>query len=170
MSRDTRRLSVRDLVILALMGALMMGTKVALALLPNVHLIAVLIILTVLVFGRRAFYSVFVYILLEGLIYGFGIWFVSYLYVWPLLTAVALLMRRNRSWLLWAVVAALHGLLFGALTAIPYIFISGVSGAAAYWISGIPYDCIHAGSNFVLTLVLLKPLYSIVSRFAGKKT
>lgn len=169
-SKRQGRLSVRDLVLLALIGALMFGSKVVLAFLPNVHLNALFILLAVLLFGKRAFYSVFVYVMLEGLIYGFGIWFISYLYAWPLLTLVALAMRNNRSWLLWAVVAAGHGLIFGALCSIPYIFIQGVPGAIAWWISGLPFDCIHAGSNFVIVLVLLKPLYEITGKLVAKKT
>ena len=163
------KLSIRELVLLALIGALMFGSKIVLAFLPNVHLNALFILLAVLLFGRRAFYSVFVYVMLEGLIYGFGLWFVSYLYAWPLLCLAALLMRDNRSWLLWAVVAAAHGLIFGALCAIPYIFIQGVPGAITWWISGLPYDCIHAGSNFVIVLILLKPLYAITGKLVAKK-
>ena len=163
------RLSVRELVLLALLGALMFGSKVVLAAVPNVHLNALFILLAVLLFGSRAFYSVFVYVLLEGLVYGFGLWFISYLYAWPLLCLVALPMRNNRSWLLWAVVAAAHGLIFGALCSIPYIFIQGVPGAITWWISGLPFDCIHAAANFVVVLVLLKPLYEITKKLLDQK-
>lgn len=170
MSPDRRgsRLSARDLVLLALLSALMIGSKIALVALPNVHMSAVFILLAVLLFGKRALYSVFVYVLLEGIIYGFGVWFITYLYAWPLLALAALPLRSNRSWLLWAVIAATHGLIFGLLCAIPYIFIMGFPGAVAWWIGGLPYDCLHAASNFVLTLVLLKPLYRICSKVLGQ--
>ena len=79
-SKRSSKLSVRELVLLALLGALMFGSKVVLSAIPNVHLNALFILLAVLLFGRRALYSVFVYVLLEGLVYGFGIWFISYLY------------------------------------------------------------------------------------------
>lgn len=170
MSPDRRgsRLSARDLVLLALLSALMIGSKIALVALPNVHMSAVFILLAVLLFGKRSLYSVFVYVLLEGIIYGFGVWFITYLYAWPLLALAALPLRSNRSWLLWAVIAATHGLIFGLLCAIPYIFIMGVPGAITWWIGGLPYDCLHAASNFVLTLVLLKPLYRICSKVLGQ--
>ena len=168
-SKRASRLSVRELVLLALLGALMFGSKVVLSAIPNVHLNALFILLAVLLFGRRAFYSVFVYVLLEGLVYGFGVWFISYLYAWPLLCLAALPLRNNRSWLLWAVLAAAHGLIFGALCTIPYIFIQGLPGAIAWWISGLPFDCIHAGSNFILVLVLLKPLYNTTQKLLDRK-
>lgn len=140
------------------MGALMYALQAALASIPNIHVTAVLIIVTSCTFGWRAMYSVCIFVLLEGLTYGFGIWWVSYLYAWPLLAAVAVLMRKNDSALIWAVAAALHGLCFGALCAIPYFFAGGPAMAFSYWVSGVPFDLAHCAGNFVLTLVLYKPL------------
>lgn len=156
MSSD--RLSVKELCALALMGALMEGTKLALAALPNIHLNAVIIVLAAVFFGWKAMYAVGVYVLLEGLIFGFGIWWVSYLYAWPLFCAVCVLLRKNDSALIWAVVAAVHGLLFGALCSLPYFFIGGWKMALSYWVGGISFDLAHGGGNFVLTLLLYKPL------------
>lgn len=151
-------MTARKLCGLALMSALMVGTQVAMASIPNVHLVAVLVILAVIAYGGYAFYSVAVFVLLEGVIYGFGIWWFFYLYAWPLYTLVVLLMRHNKSRLVWACVAGLFGLLFGALSAIPYLFISGTEAAIAYWVSGIPFDVAHGLSNFVLTFILVPPL------------
>lgn len=152
------KLSARDVCALALLAALMEGTKLALASLPNIHINAVLIILAAVFFGWKAMYTVGVYVMLEGLIFGFGIWWVSYLYVWPLLCAVCVLMRKNDSALIWAVVAAIHGLLFGALCSLPYFFIGGWSMVFSYWVGGITFDLAHCAGNFVLTLALYKPL------------
>ena len=157
-----RRLSTRELVLLALMGGIMMGGKLAMAAIPNVSPVALFIILSVLVFGVRAFYPVFVYITLEFLVYGFGLWSVSYLYAWPLLTAVCLLLRKNSSYLLWAIVAAVFGLCFGALCAIPYLFIGGWAMAFSYWVSGIPYDLLHCAGNLITVGLLLKPLHRLL--------
>lgn len=140
------------------MGALMFVLKVALASLPNVHLGAVLIVLTAVLFGWRSMYSIAIYVLLEGLVYGFSVWWISYLYAWPLLGAVCVLMRKNDSAFIWAVVTGIFGLSFGALCAIPYFFIGGWEMALSYWVGGIPFDLMHCAGNFVLTLVLFKPL------------
>lgn len=160
------RLPVRKLTVLALMGALMFVSQVVMSFIPNVHLVALFVILTCLVFGWEAFYSIILFILLEGITYGFGIWWFSYLYVWPVLVILVNLLRKNDSVIFWAVVAAVHGLFFGALCAIPYFFMGGVGMAFSYWISGIPFDVAHCISNFLITLILLKPLKNVVSRFA----
>lgn len=155
----TDKLSLRDMCFLALMGALMLASQVAMAALPNIHIVALLIIITTLCFSWRA-----LFVLLEGLIYGFGIWWISYLYAWPLLVPIVIFFRKSDSALLWAVIAGAHGLFFGAMTAIPYLFISGREAAVSYWISGIPFDLLHCAGNFAVTLILLNPLLKLTRK------
>ena len=160
------KLSVRELCMLAFFAALMFSVKTALASIPNVNLNALLIILAAVYFGWRALYAVGVYILLEGLIFGFSIWWFSYLYIWPLLVVLVMLFRENDSPLLWAILAGVYGLLFGPLMYIGYFAVlGGWRGYAAMWIAGIPYDLIHAVSNFLTVLSLFKPLSRIMDHF-----
>ena len=159
------KLSVRELCILAFFAALMFSVKTVLASIPNVNLNALLIILVTVYFGWRALYAVGVYILLEGADI-FSIWWFSYLYIWPVLVVLAMLFRRNESALVWAVLAGVYGLLFGPLMYIGYFaIVGGWRSYAAMWIAGIPYDLIHAVSNFLTVLVLFKPLSKIMDHF-----
>ena len=153
---------------LALMGAFMVASQVALAALPNIHIVALLIIITTLCFSWRALFSVAIFVMLEGLIFGFGIWWISYIYIWALLVPVVILFRNNESAIIWAVIAGMHGLFFGALTAIPYLFIGGWNMAVSYWIAGIPFDLVHCAGNFVVTLVLIKPLTKLIKTLTKK--
>lgn len=66
-------------------------------------------------------------------------------------------------------VAGLFGLCFGALCSIPYIFIGGWAMAFSYWISGLPFDLVHCAGNFVLTLVLYKPLHRAMAAVLTKE-
>ena len=160
----TDKLSLRDMCFLALMGALMLASQVAMAALPNIHIVALLIIITTLCFSWRALFSVALFVLLEGLIYGFGIWWISYLYAWPLLVPIVIFFRKNDSALFWAVIAGAHGLFFGAMTAIPYLFIGGWEAAVSYWISGTPFDLLYCAGYFVVTLILLNPLLKLTRK------
>lgn len=162
------KLSIKDISALSIMGALIFAAKIALAALPNISLNALLIILTAVFFGWKALYAVSVYIMLEGLVFGFGPWWLCYWYLWPTLAAIAVLMRKNSSALIWAVAAAAFGLCFGALCSIPYLFIGGWAMALSYWVSGIPFDLMHCGGNFVTTLVLYKPLYRAMNAILNK--
>ena len=147
------------------MAALIFGTKVALASLPNINLNAVLIILTVVFFGWKSLYTVYVYVLLEGLIFGFSVWWFGYLYVWAILVVVAMLFRKNDSALLWAVIAGIYGLLFGPLMYLEWFAINGGWEAFfAMWVAGIPYDLAHCVGNFTFTLVLYRPLYRVMEK------
>ena len=154
-----------------MIGALLFAAKTALSSLPNININAVIIILTVVFYGWRALYSVAVYIALEGLVFGgngYMLWWIGYLYTWPLFVAVCMAFRRNNSALIWAVIAAMFGLVFGPLMYLEYFAING--GWEMFftmWVSGIPYDLAHCGGNFVFTLVLYKPLYRVMEHYLG---
>lgn len=152
-----------------MMGALMFGSKLALASLPNIHLNAVLIILCAVFFGWKGLFSVGIYVMLEGLIFGFGIYWFGYLVVWPLLLFIATAMRGCRSALVWASVAGVYGLLFGPLMYLEFFLINGGwEMFFAMWVSGIHFDLLHCGGNFVMTLVLFQPLYKVMAHFLGE--
>ena len=146
------------------MGALMFSLQVAMSSLPNIHVTAVLIILTAVFYGWKCLYSIAVFIMLEGLVWGFGLWWLCYWYLWPALAIPAILLRRSDSALFWAILAAIHGLLFGALCSIPYLFLGGWHAALAMWISGLSFDLLHCIGNFVFTLILFRPLKRTMAR------
>ena len=162
-------MNIRKLVITSFMAASLFVVQIAkafaLPFLPNVEFVSLLVLLYAVTFDRiQTLAAIYVFALLEGVIYGFGIWWFSYLYVWLILAAVAWLCRKNDSVILWAIIAGVFGLLFGALTAIPYLFAGGFFTAFSYWISGISFDLIHCVSNFLIVLLLFKPLHSFLKR------
>lgn len=167
-SPSAGKLSAREICILALMAALIFGSKVVLASLPNININSVLIILTTLFFGWKALYTVYVYVLLEGLVFGFSVWWVGYLYVWAILVIVTMLFRKNDSALFWAVVAGIFGLCFGLLMYLEWFAINGGwRGFFAMWVAGIPYDLTHCAGNFAFTLVLYRPLRRVMEKLVS---
>lgn len=159
---DGNRLPVQELAELALLTALVVGGKEAMNALPNIHPVTVLLLLGVLRHGWRALYVAFGFALIEISLYGFPS--LSYLYLWPLLVAAAVPFRQSRSRLFWGAFAGIFGLSFGALCAIPYVFLGGWRAALSYWVSGIPFDLVHGASNAALAYVLLIPLYHVMER------
>ena len=157
-------MSTRELIELSLIGALMFVSQIAMSALPNINIVSVLIIITVSLYGVKAFYPVAIFVLLEGLLYGFGLWVINYIYVWPVLIVISLIFRKNQSRLIWAAIAGFFGLSFGFLCALLYLFVGGFGAAVAYWVSGIPFDITHCISNFVLTFLLYKPLRTLIDR------
>ena len=156
---------VRKITRIALLSAILYVSTVALEFLPNVELVSLLTVLYTLVFGKEAFLIVTVFNLFELIQWGFGTWWVSYLYVWPLLVLITLLLKKiiKEEFLIWSVVSGLFGLIFGSLFAIVYLPVDPAY-ALAYWISGLPWDVWHGVCNFVLMLVIGKPLYLLLKK------
>ena len=155
-------MKTKDIVIIGLFSSILFSIQVGLAFLPNVELVTLLIMIYTITLRKKAFYIITVFILLEGIFYGFGLWWINYLYIWYILFFITMVFRKERSSLLWAMIAGAYGLFFGALCSIPYFFIGGFQTAFAYWISGIPFDLAHGLANFLITLLLFKPLTRII--------
>ena len=119
---------VLRLVLSGLMGALLVVSKQAMSGLPNLEPVSLLIILFALELPWETPGAITVFILLQGVLYGFGLWWVMYLYVWYLLALLAWLLRRMDYAFFWAV------------------------------LSGLSYDALHGIGNFVLMLLLYRPL------------
>lgn len=151
-------LTVGELTRFALLAALMVALQVALMALPNVELVSLLTVLYTRRYGKKALIILYVFVLAEGLIYGFGLWFINYLYVWTVLWGLTLLFRRMEDLAGWVILLGAYGLGFGLLCAIPYVFIGGPGYAVSYFISGIPFDLAHGLANAVLAAILLRPL------------
>jgi len=162
-----------ELILLTVFGTLMFATKIAMAVLPNVHLIGMFIMVFTIVFRSKALISVYVYVLLEGFVYGFGTWWISYLYVWAILWGITMLIPRRLPKTVLAVVypivCALHGLMFGALSAPVEAIVHGFSFEQMLaWIAmGLSFDVTHAIGNFCFGMLVL-PLSVILGRMKKK--
>lgn len=169
MDPNSLRTASRQVVLCALLAALMMALKTVMAFLPNIEPVSLLIMAYALAFGRQVFYIVFTYVFLEGLVFGFGLWWASYLYIWPLWAGAVLLLGRGkeRGPLFWAAASGAFGLSFGALCALPYLA-GGPWAAFSYWVAGIPFDLLHCGGNFFLALVLERPLIQALALARNK--
>lgn len=162
--RGNPPVNIRGLVTMAALSAILLIGQLGMAFLPNIEPVSTLIILYTLAYKKQVFPIIYTFVLLEGILFGFGIWWVSYLYIWSILALIVLLLRKMDAALLWAVVSGAFGLSFGALCAIPYLISGGPGAAFSYWTSGIPYDVLHCAGNFVLTLVLYRPLLTLLRR------
>jgi energy-coupling factor transport system substrate-specific component len=157
-------LTTREIAVMGLMIAILEASVHAMAAIPNVEPVTLLLMLYTLFLGGKVIYVLAAYLLLEGCFYGFGLWWLSYLYIWPLLAFLTYLFRKQQSVWVFAILSGLFGLFFGALCSIPYLFIGGISAAFAWWVAGIPFDLIHCVSNFLLCLALFPPLRYILKR------
>lgn len=139
------------------------AAKVVMAGLPNIEPVSLMVMLFAVVFGKKAFFPIYVYVFMEFALYGIHLWSVNYLYVWAILALAALSLRKLTHPLAWALISGLFGLFFGALCAPVDIAVGGLSYAVAKWVNGIPFDLLHCAGNFVIALTLFVPLRKLLS-------
>lgn len=164
--KDHRFLTTRELTIDALLSALLFISQVSLSWLPNVELISILLILYTLVFRKHVWLILYVFVMLEGLLYGFGLWWFSYLYIWAILPAMIFILFKNRipGFFEISLLSGIFGMLFGLFCSITYLITGGFGAALTWWAAGIPFDITHGISNFLLSMILFKPLYHLLNR------
>ena len=161
--------SIRNLALYAVLGALTFGAKFAMSGLPNIEPVSLMVMLFAVVFGAQAVYPIGVYIAMEFLVYGPGLWNLCYLYIWFVLAAAAYLLRKMESALGWAVLSGGFGLAFGLLCAPVDMVVGGAAYALGKVVTGIPFDIAHCVGNFVIALTLFSPLRKRMEMLARKR-
>lgn len=163
------KLTIREIAIFGMLGALMYVSKIIMELAPNIHLLGVFTMAFTLVYRKKALYPIYTYIILNGMFSGFATWWIPYLYVWTILWGVTMFlpkkMPKKIKPFVYMTVNACHGFLFGVLYAPLQAFVFGLSleGTIAWIIAGLPWDFIHGVSNFFCG-TLIVPIVYILKR------
>lgn len=147
----------------------MYASKLIMELVPNVHLLGVFTIAFTVVYRKKALYPIYTYVLLNGIFAGFATWWIPYLYIWTILWGVTMLLPKQMPpqirLIVYMLVCALHGFLFGTLYAPAQALLYGLSfqGMIAWIIAGLPWDVVHGVSNFFCGLLIV-PIVSVLRR------
>lgn len=161
------KVSVKDVAYLGISLALLEASKLALDLLPNIEVVTLLFIVYTIFYGRKTILVAIGFTAIECVLKGVNVWSFMYLYIWPLLIMIVFYANKRKvGYMFYCILSGFFGLFFGMLCSIPYLFIGGWHMAVTWWVAGIPYDIIHCGSNFVLCLLLFKPLCAIMKKIA----
>lgn len=166
---NKKLLTTSELVIFALLGALMFCSKVVMEALPNIHPLGMLTMTYTIVYRKKALIPIYVYVLLNGLYCGFNMWWIPYLYIWTILWAVTMVLPRNMGKkakrIVYPIVCCLHGLAFGTLYAPAQALMMGLNfkGMIAWIVAGLPWDAIHGAGNLVMG-TLIYPLSALLRK------
>ena len=167
------KLTVKETAVLSLLGAIMYASKMIMEVFPNVHLLGVFTIAFTVVYRKKALYPIYTYVILNGIFSGFATWWIPYLYIWTILWGVTMLLPINMPKkirpIVYMVVCALHGFLFGTLYAPAQALLFGLSfkGMIAWIIAGLPWDFVHGVSNFFCG-ILIVPIISVLRRLENR--
>lgn len=144
-----------------MLGAIMYASKMIMEIAPNVHLLGTFVIAYTLVYGKKALYPIYVFVLLTGVYAGFATWWIPYLYLWTVLWAVVMILPKNMPKkirpFVYMTVCAAHGFLYGTLYAPAQAFFFGLNleGTIAWIVAGLPWDFVHGVSNFFCGMLIL---------------
>lgn len=169
-----RRQHIRETAIFAVLGALMFVSKLLMEILPNVHLLGMFIVAFTVVFRAKALYPIYIYVFLDGIFHGFDIWWLPYLYIWTVLWGMVMLLPRNMPKgvcaVVYPIVCALHGFLFGILYAPAQILMFSLTPkeAVAWVAAGLAFDITHGVSNLFMGLLVL-PLVALMRRLLKRQ-
>lgn len=154
--------NVLNMVLIAICATILNISKLALAFLPNIEPVSLLLIIYTLVLGfKRSILISLLFIVGEALvIWGVNLYVLQYLFVWPLLVTLTHLFKKilKENFFLWAIFSGAYGMLFGTLCSIPLI-IFDKSFALSSIITGLPFDAIHLVGNYFLMLFLGEIIY-----------
>lgn len=173
--RNNTYLKLREMAVFAMLGTVMFCSKIIMEALPNIHLLGMLTMTYTVAFRKKALIPIYIYIMLNGLYAGFSLWWMPYLYIWTILWAVTMLLPRNMpkkaKCVVYPLVCALHGILFGILYSPAQALMFGLNfeQMVAWIISGLPWDIIHGVGNFFAGLLIF-PLSELLKRLMKKST
>lgn len=162
------KLTLRQIALFGVLAALTFGAKVAMSALPNIEPVSLMVMLFAAVFGWKALYPVYLYVGMEILLYGINLWNINYLYIWTILAAAAIAMRRLRNPIWWALLSGTFGMAFGLLCSPVYMAIGGFDYGIRWWLAGVAFDVPHAIGNFVIALVLFAPLRKLTEKLYNR--
>ena len=163
------KLTIREMAVFSMLGALMYVSKVIMEWAPNIHLLGVFTIAFTVVYRVKALYPIYIYVLLNGLFSAFATWWIPYLYIWAVLWGITMLLPKKMpkpvAIVVYSVVNALHGYGFGILYAPAQALVFGLNlkGMIAWIIAGFPFDLIHGTSNLICGLLIV-PIVLILNK------
>lgn len=165
------KLTIREIAIFGMLGSVMYASKIIMELFPNIHLIGVFTVAFTIVYGKKALYPIYTYVLLNGILCGFAAWWIPYLYIWAVLWGAVMLlaekiqkrMPKKAQPIAYMAVCAAHGFLFGTLYAPAQALLYGLSfqKMIAWIAAGLPFDLIHGISNFFCGVLIMPIVFAL---------
>lgn len=162
-----------EMVLFAMLGALMFCSKIIMEAFPNIHLLGMLVMLYTVVFRFKALIPLYLYVIIQGIYAGFAPWWVPYIYVWTVLWGLTMLlpkkMPRGAAAIVYPIVCAIHGFAFGIIYAPgqALIYDFNFEQTLAWIASGFYFDVIHGISNIFAGMLIL-PLSELLKRLLKK--
>ena len=160
---------VRLLAVFSMLGAIMFVSDILMEFLPNIHIVGVLTVVYTIVYRSKALIPIYVYVFVNGLYMGFGIWWLAYLYIWAILWGITMLlpkkMPKKVAVIVYPAVCGIFGISFGVLYAPAHALYQGLTfEQTLIWIAGgLGFDILHLVGNTAAG-ILVYPLSELLKK------
>ncbi len=166
-------MSVKSVVLGAVIASLITAQQIVLAPLPNVSLTAFLIIVFALILNFKTnLLMILVYLFSRNLFLGspLSVWLLYFLVFGSLSIFCSLLKRKINNLCIVACIAFFTGIITGLVSGATELIIGGINlnDLWPYIIRGIPYDIVHGVSNVLIVIVLFDPVVNILDKQLSK--
>lgn len=168
--KESNSLTTVEITKFTMLGTLMFCSKIIMEWIPNIHLLGMLTMVYTLAYRKKGLIPIYVFVMLTGLYAGFSPWWVPYLYIWTSLWAITMLLPQKIpvkvAAIVYPVICALHGFLFGTLYAPGQAIMFGLNfqQMIAWIVSGLPWDILQGIGNFFAGFLII-PLLKLIRRF-----
>ncbi|HHT82880.1 MAG: hypothetical protein ACOYEC_03955 [Christensenellales bacterium] len=165
---------IKKIVLTALFAAILTGGKMALSFIPNVEIVTLLIMLYSYAFGLGVSLSAaLIFCAVEGMLFGFNTWLVSYIIYWPLLAVVSAAVKliKPQKTVYYIACAAVMTALFGVITSAVDAALASQKAKvnffimfAAVYMRGIAFYVTHIVSNIIFAAAAFPVLSKLLLR------
>lgn len=168
----SEKTSVKRIALLAMLTAVTHVSRLAFQFLPNVQPVtAILLILTLTMSTKDALIVAVLSILLSNITLGMGAWTLAQILSFAVVvmcTAALKPVHQRVPLMLHIVFAGAMGFLYGFIISLVQAPLFGIQNFWVYYMSGLPYDTMHALGNAGFYAILWPILPPIIRRFMNK--
>lgn len=164
------KLTIREMAVFAMLGAVMFASKVMMEGLPNIHLLGTFVVAFTVTYRAKALFPIYTYVFVNGLWEGFSPFgWLPELYLWLILWGAVMILPKKLPRVIapvvYMIISGLHGLLFGVFYAPVYALFAKMSWDRVWlWVlAGLPFDLIHAVGNVVLGTLII-PIIALLRK------
>lgn len=169
----SKPLSIQRMTLLAMMTTLCQVSRLVFQFLPNVQPVTVILIILTLSLGISdgmivAVLSIFI----SNITLGMGVWtlaqMISFVFLVLLTGLVVKPFFTRIPFVFMVFYAVLSGYLYGFIISLVQAPFFGIQNIWVYYISGLPFDTLHAIGNGGFYLILAPILFPLLKRFTEK--
>lgn len=177
MNNSLHRTRAQKIALIALMTATIEGGKLALAYIPNVEIVTLLIGVFSFSFGLAGIAATYFFVAIECLIWGINTWVATYVIYWPSVAIVFAILGRYgvRNRLIATACAVTLTAFFGVLSSLidtgllTGFFKDFWKRFSIIYVRGIVFYVIQAVCNFALFLGIFRPAVDFIDRVCPNK-